>query len=436
MTSDRYASRSFPGASASVGMGVALLVALSSGAAYAQGASAPPAPSPAAGALSAHRVTAGDVLMIWVYGDTGLTGAFPVGAEGTIGYPILGNVVVADKTTGEIGGEIARALAVHVPNLSVAVTVKEYAPIFIVGEIQKPGKYEFRPGMIALELFALGGGLREATTRTDMSGVQLIAAQQDYEDMALQLLGMEIRQARLEAELKDTPFDPEIALTGRDPVVVQQIFTAESGIHGLRLAALKSEQDNLETQRRNYAEEIETLTKTGAMRNEQFELLRMDVEAAQALVAKGAGTQAALRERKRDLLAMNQQLLEFGSFLARARQNKSEVERRLQELTNDRHNKAATELRDIRLDMLRLRQKMAFSGQTMAEIGLAAKRVNAMETMIDTEFSLVRLIDGTYRESVIDEHTVLQSGDVVRVALVPRRPGERAASAPTRQALR
>jgi polysaccharide export outer membrane protein len=388
-------------------------------------------------AASPHRVTAGDVLMIWVYGDSSLTGAFPVGADGTIGYPILGNVDVANKATVEIGDAIGKALAEHLPNLSVAVTVKEYAPVFIVGEIQKPGKYEFRPGMIALELFALGGGLREVATRTDMSGVQLIAAQQDYEDMALQLLGLEIKQARLEAELKDMPFDGKVeSVSVRDPSVVQQIVSAETGIYNLRLEALKSEQVNLETQSRNFAEEIETLTKTGALRNEQFELLRQDVEAAQELVAKGASTQSALRERKRDLLAMNQQLLDFGSFLARARQNRNEVERRLLELSSNRHNTAALEIRDIRLDILRLRQKMAFSGQTMAEIGLTAKHVNAMENTVDTVFTRVRLVDGNYKESAIDEHAELQSGDVVRVRLVANRAGESAVLPPTRQALR
>ncbi|KQS76654.1 exopolysaccharide biosynthesis protein [Rhizobium sp. Leaf384] len=392
------------------------------------------APAQAAGV---HRVMAGDVLMIWVYGDTGLTGAFPVGEDGMIGYPILGNIPVADKTTVEIGDALGKALAEHVPNLSVAVTVKEYAPVFIVGEIQKPGKYEFRPGMIALELFALGGGLRDVATRTDVSGVQLIAAQQDYEDMALQLLGMEVKQSRLEAELNDTPFDEKaISLSGRDPLVVQQMAHAEAGIFNLRLAALKNERDNLEIQSRNYAEEIETLTKTGALRNQQFELLRQDVDAAQELVTKGASTQSALRERKRDLLAMNQQLLEFGSYLARAQQNKNEVERRIAELSSIRHNTAATELRDIRLEILRLRQKMTFSGQTMAEIGLTAKRVNAIEDTVETAFALVRLVNGAYQETAIDEHTALQSGDVIRVRLVAHRPGARSAASPTRQALR
>ncbi|WP_323690001.1 polysaccharide biosynthesis/export family protein [Rhizobium sp. AN95] len=116
---------------------------------------------PAAADGTNYKVATGDVLTISVYGDPGLTGLFPVSADGTIGYPLLGNVNVVDQTVNEIGSRISRDLASHVANRSVAVAVKEYAPIFVVGDVQKPGKYEYRPGMIVLELFALGGGLRE-----------------------------------------------------------------------------------------------------------------------------------------------------------------------------------------------------------------------------------------------------------------------------------
>lgn len=53
---------------------------------------------------------------------------------------------------------------------------------------------------------------------------------------------------------------------------------------------------------------------------------------------------------------MNQQVLESTSFLARAQQNKSEVERRILELKSKRHNDAATELRETSLDIMRLKK--------------------------------------------------------------------------------
>lgn len=374
---------------------------------------------PAAADGTEYKVATGDVLTISVYGDPGLTGLFPVSADGTIGYPLLGNVNVIDQTVNEIGARISRDLARHVANRSVAVAVKEYAPIFVVGDVQKPGKYEYRPGMIVLELFALGGGLRESNTQRDTSGIQLIAAQQEYEDMSMQLLSQDIRRVRLEAELNDTEFEykgDEIGLV-RDRAALEKIVASETSLFRLRLSAQQDEKTNLEVQRQNFIQEIDTLQKSNVMRSQQLELLDMDVNASKELVTRGAASESALRERKRELLSMNQQVLESTSFLARAQQNKSEVERRILELKSKRHNDAATELRETSLDIMRLKKKLAFSLQSMAEIGSTARRVSSLEDMIQTKFFIVRQVAGTYSEIAADEHTQVRAGDVVRVRL-------------------
>lgn len=370
--------------------------------------------------IPAYKVGVGDVLMITVYGDNGLTGLFPVSTEGAIGYPLLGNVSVADKTVNEIGAQISRDLTNHVANRSVAVAVKEYAPIFIVGDVQKPGRYEYRPGMIVLELFALGGGLRESTARTDMSAIQLISARQEYEDMSLQLMSQDVRRVRLEAERNNVAFEYKSNGLGlmRDPTILEKIVDAEKSLYKLRLSVLQDERTNLEVQRQNFVQEIDTLQKSNVMRNEQFQLLGLDVNASEELVSRGAASQSALRERKRELLAMNQQLLESTSFLARALQNKNEVERRILELENKRDNDAATELREIELDMIRLRKKMTFSLETMAEIGTTSRRVASLEQIIQTKFSIVRQLSGDYSEVEAGEHTAIRAGDVIRVSLV------------------
>ena len=374
---------------------------------------------PAAADGTEYKVATGDVLTISVYGDPGLTGLFPVSADGTIGYPLLGNVNVIDQTVNEIGARISGDLARHVANRSVAVAVKEYAPIFVVGDVQKPGKYEYRPGMIVLELFALGGGLRESNTQRDTSGIQLIAAQQEYEDMSMQLLSQDIRRVRLEAELNDTEFEykgDEIGLV-RDRAALEKIVASETSLFRLRLSAQQDEKTNLEVQRQNFIQEIDTLQKSNVMRSQQLELLDMDVNASKELVTRGAASESALRERKRELLSMNQQVLESTSFLARAQQNKSEVERRILELKSKRHNDAATELRETSLDIMRLKKKLAFSLQSMAEIGSTARRGSSLEDMIQTKFFIVRQVAGTYSEIAADEHTQVRAGDVVRVRL-------------------
>jgi polysaccharide biosynthesis/export protein len=368
-----------------------------------------------------YKVNSGDVLSVSVYGDAALTGVFPVSTDGTIGYPLLGNIDVINKTTAEISAAINASLKEHIPNLSVAVSVKEYAPVFVVGDIQNPGKYAFRPGMIALEAFALAGGLRKAERAMDMSGVQLVTAQQEYDDTALQLLSQDIKRARLEAEISGKPFeyDADAASVGvRDATTVQSIIAAERSVFELRLSTTESDRRNMEAQRDNYQEEIEMLEKSATLRNDQFKLTQLDLNASEGLVSKGAAPEAALREKKRDFLAMNQQLLEAGSFLARARQMKNEVERRIRELDDKRKNDAALELRNIALDILRLRKKMSAIVQTMAEIG-AAQRVGSLQQIVKTKFSVVRMVDGNYQELPLEEHGAIRAGDILRVELVP-----------------
>jgi polysaccharide export outer membrane protein len=366
-----------------------------------------------------YEVAAGDVLLITVYGDQQLSGSFPVSPDGNIGYPVLGNIPVIGKTVTTISSEIGADLKEHIPNLSVAVAVKEYAPVFIIGEVQRPGKYEFRPGMIALELFALGGGLREKTTQGNVPGVQMVALRQEYEDMGLQLFGQEVKRARLEAEMNSKPFnyvfDP--ASSRQDLASAKRMIESERKLYNQRLYAMETERKSLERQRQGYADEIATLEKSGHLRDEELALLNEDVLAAKNLVDRGLTPKTQLREKQREVSATNRDALEFGSFLARARQNLAEIEGRLLALQDQRRNDAAKDIREIDLDMLRLRRKMAFVLQSMAELGIAVQRAAEADQELKIRFSTIRSEDNAYRETSIAEYEPIHAGDIVRVTL-------------------
>jgi polysaccharide export outer membrane protein len=367
-----------------------------------------------------YKIDGGDVLAVTVYGDAGLSGAFPVAADGSISYPILGNIQVADKTTAEVGALLSSGLREHIANLSVSVAIKQYAPVFIVGDIQKPGQYDYRPGMIVLELFALGGGLRQGGEQvTNNSGVQLVAAQQDYDDTQLQLLSLDVRRARLAAEFNDKPFEYKTDGNPRYAAAIDSMVAAERSIYETRVAVQAADRANLEAQRDNYGEEIEMLEKGSTIRSQLVDLQKQDLDTSQGLVAKGAAPQAVLRDRQRDLLTMNEQALEGAAFLARAKQNKNEMERQLQGLDNKRKNDSAGELRTVSFDMERLRRKLEFILQSMAEIGAASQRTSTLQKTTNTEFSAMRVIDGKHQEVQLGEDSPVLAGDIVRIRLVP-----------------
>lgn len=93
-------------------------------------------------------------------GEDQLTGEFTVDDQGNISLPLLGTVRTAGYTPEELGQHIAAGLQSgnFLRRPSVAVQVIAYRPIFVLGEVNKPGMYPYQPGMTMLTAVAIAGG--------------------------------------------------------------------------------------------------------------------------------------------------------------------------------------------------------------------------------------------------------------------------------------
>jgi len=133
----------------------AMIVALCAG--CAPGRDLPPLASYQA---SAYRLGGGDQVRIITYGEDQLTGEFRVDDQGRIAMPLLGGVQAGGLTPQQleqaIAGDLRRRNLMREP--SVSVEVLAYRPIFVLGEVAKPGQYPFQPGMTVLTSAAVAGG--------------------------------------------------------------------------------------------------------------------------------------------------------------------------------------------------------------------------------------------------------------------------------------
>ena len=59
---------------------------------------------------NSHRISAGDKLKIQVYQEEDLGGEFPVNEDGTIAYPLLGSIKVANLTSVQVEKNITESL--------------------------------------------------------------------------------------------------------------------------------------------------------------------------------------------------------------------------------------------------------------------------------------------------------------------------------------
>ncbi|MCO7736160.1 polysaccharide biosynthesis/export family protein [Brucella intermedia] len=381
----------------------------------------------ALGEGQAYRVGANDVLQVTVYGQPSLTGLYPVDVDGNIGYPIVGNIPVSGLTINEIGEKIAGSLSQHIPGLTVTATINQYAPVFVVGDVKAPGKYQFRPGMVALELMALGGGAGKAETPALTAGMQLITVQQEYVDLQMQITAMTIRRARFEAELNGMEFNyvlPEQPAASKETAALtQQMLDGEKTVFNVRRNNLAAERQALEAQAASYGDEIETLQQSIKLHDTEIGLLQENVDSSKSLVDRGLAAKSNLRDMERDLSATRRAALELASFLARARQNQLAMQQRIANLDEIRKSEAATALQDIDLNIARMERRSNAQLQTMAEIAKSSGNIASSTLRQKLIFSISRIVDGSFQDIVADERTEIRPGDILRVELDMSRVG-------------
>ncbi len=368
-----------------------------------------------------YRVGANDVLQVTVYGQPSLTGLYPVDVDGNIGYPVVGNISVRGLTTTEISARIAASLSQHIPGLTVTATINQYAPVFVVGDVKTPGKYEYRPGMVALELMALGGGAGKGEAPAVTAGMQLIAAQQEYADLQLQISAQTIRRARLAAELQGSEFDytpsQQSNVSKDDQGLVQHMLEGERTLFDVRRNNMKAERQALEAQVASYGDEIRTLQESIKLHDTEIQLLQENVDSSRSLVDRGLAAKSNLRDQERDLSATRRNALELASFLARARQNQLAVQQRIANLEEVRRSDAATNLQEVDLNLARMERRSGAQIQTMAEIAKSSGNISSSDMRKKLIFTISRNVNGAFQDIVGNERTEIKPGDILRIEL-------------------
>ncbi len=102
----------------------------------------------------------GDHIRIITFGEQQLTGEFRVDAAGEIALPLVGNVHAAGLTSQQLDRAVEAALSKSnlYRNPSVSVEVVAYRPFFVLGEVSRPGQFQYEPGMTVVTAVAIAGG--------------------------------------------------------------------------------------------------------------------------------------------------------------------------------------------------------------------------------------------------------------------------------------
>jgi polysaccharide export outer membrane protein len=115
---------------------------------------------------NAYRLGAGDLISISVYDEPDLSLELRIGLSGTISYPLLGDVDVEGLSPKQLELKLLEKLkGPYLVDPSVSVSIMEYRPFYVTGEVEKPGSYSFHPGLTVERAISIAGGLTERASK-------------------------------------------------------------------------------------------------------------------------------------------------------------------------------------------------------------------------------------------------------------------------------
>jgi len=118
-----------------------------------------PAPQTAAGERPVYRLGAGDKVRVTVFGEQSLNGEYPVGPDGTVALPLIGNMPARGLSASELQASIAKKLSpAYILDPRVSVDVSNFRPFYILGEVGRPGSYPYVDALSVSQAVAIAGG--------------------------------------------------------------------------------------------------------------------------------------------------------------------------------------------------------------------------------------------------------------------------------------
>jgi len=115
-----------------------------------------------------YKLGSGDNIEIAVYGEPDLTTKVKINKSGMISFPFIEDFNVVGLTVDQVE-EVVRngLLGDYLINPQVIVTITEYRPFFIHGQVKRPGGYPFQDQLTLDKAIALAGGLTIRASQSD-----------------------------------------------------------------------------------------------------------------------------------------------------------------------------------------------------------------------------------------------------------------------------
>ena len=184
-------------------------------------------------ALAAYTLEPGDTVEVVVAGAPDLRAKAMVDVDGMVHLPLIGSVQAAglslealqtevrhelpQKTFRQRSTDGRESLMVIDPD-EITIQISEYRPIYVRGDVAKPGDQVFRPGMTVRQAISLAGGYDIMRFRMGNPFLDSSDLRAEYQTLWIDYARQQAHAAALRAAIDNTPIpDLTASIKGPDP---------------------------------------------------------------------------------------------------------------------------------------------------------------------------------------------------------------------------
>lgn len=380
-----------------------------------------------------YRLNIGDVVEISVRGFPDLRHRSPVELNGEVSLPLAGRIRVANMTIPEAQAAIKKLVTARPLNQrssdgretytvlaadDVNIAVAEYRPVYVLGDVGKPGELAFRPGLTARQAVALAGGFDVMRYRLVNPFTESADMKSHQESLWTEYARVRVKIGRIRSELDGVPILKKAALQDVPLTVgfISEIFDTEAETLKRRMEDYSAEREHIVNSIAQAKEKVATLT--ALLRNEE-DGLKEDKKEYSDLVEfnrRGAVPMLRMMDIRRIQSASSTRVFQARTQLDQAKRELAELTRSLGRLENSRRTELLKDLQDANVSANTLQARIAANTEKLVHTSLLKSRLVRGPGAKPT-IHVFRSNRNTRQMVQGDEDTLLLPGDTVEITL-------------------
>jgi len=370
-----------------------------------------------------YRLGVADKVKIKVQEWPDLSGEYTVTPDGSVSLPLIGNVNAAGLRLKEFAQQISERLKQRSEGsdqVLTAVEIAQFRPFSIMGDVQRPGQYPYRPGLTVLEAVTVAGGYYRPELGMLRLGREAVIATGEINTQQIKLNRLLVHEARLDATLagrEDVPLPPELLKLKDDPDISATLKSEQAALD-LENGLKRNGRTAFETIKSLYENEITALRGQGKALAEEKESIGTQLTQLRSMAARGLALSPTMFALERSYAQVSNEQLSTETAVVRANENITLAEERARQLNQEKNRLDSKDLQQTRDAIAEGRAKLETATLLLHEAQTTAP-AEAFELMTQDhegrKFTIIRKDGDAIQQLAADETTSVAPDDIIKI---------------------